>query len=285
MVIPVYDSNPTRRRPYVTWALIAVLRSSSCSPRSPAGRSSGEPSTAQLCRQQAYFLEWGAVPTELTSNRPLRLHVRGGRGGKRSASRSRRTTRSGRGCPRSPRSSCTAAGCTCSATCCSSGSSATTSRTASAGCRFLLFYLGRRRHLDVRVRPDRAGLAASRWSARPARSPACSGHTCCCSRGPRWSAWSASCSSCRSGCRPGWCWGSTSCSRPFYAYGVGLAGGGAVAYLVHVVGFAARRRRGGRLPRPVATAAVGAAVGDRIRVMRQTRPTRAAGPAGRRSGP
>ena len=31
----------------------------------------GEPSTAQLCRQQAYFLEYGAIPVELTTNRPL----------------------------------------------------------------------------------------------------------------------------------------------------------------------------------------------------------------------
>jgi membrane associated rhomboid family serine protease len=71
VVIPVYDSNPTRRRPYVTWALIAV--NVVVFLISPVARAPlfGEPSIAQLCAQQAYFLEWGAVPAELTSNRPL----------------------------------------------------------------------------------------------------------------------------------------------------------------------------------------------------------------------
>jgi membrane associated rhomboid family serine protease len=80
VVIPVYDSNPTRRRPYVTWALIAV--NVVVFLLSPVVRSPlvGEPSTAQLCRQQAYFLEWGAVPVELTRNRPLD-HTYGGAAG------------------------------------------------------------------------------------------------------------------------------------------------------------------------------------------------------------
>ena len=71
MVIPVYDSNPTRRRPYVTWALIAVSVVAFLLSPVARGPLVGEPSTEQLCRQQAYFLEWGAVPAELTSNRPL----------------------------------------------------------------------------------------------------------------------------------------------------------------------------------------------------------------------
>jgi membrane associated rhomboid family serine protease len=71
VVIPVYDSNPTRRRPYVTWALIAVNLVAFLLSPVARGPLVGEPSTAQLCRQQAYFLEWGAVPAELTSNRPL----------------------------------------------------------------------------------------------------------------------------------------------------------------------------------------------------------------------
>ena len=71
MVIPVYDSNPTRRRPYVTWALIAVNVLVFLLSPVVRGPVLGEPSTEQLCSQQAYFLEWGAVPAELTSNRPL----------------------------------------------------------------------------------------------------------------------------------------------------------------------------------------------------------------------
>ena len=71
MVIPVYDSNPTRRRPYVTWVLLAVNVVVFLISPVARGPLLGEPSTADLCAQQAYFLEWGAVPAELTSNRPL----------------------------------------------------------------------------------------------------------------------------------------------------------------------------------------------------------------------
>jgi membrane associated rhomboid family serine protease len=71
VVIPVYDSNPTRRRPYVTWALLgATVLAFLLSPVA-GGPLLGEPSTAQLCEQQAYFLEYGALPAELTSNQPL----------------------------------------------------------------------------------------------------------------------------------------------------------------------------------------------------------------------
>ena len=71
MVIPIYDSNPTQNRPYVTWALIAVTVLVFLLSPVARGPILGEPSTAQLCRQQAYFLEYGAVPTELVHNRPL----------------------------------------------------------------------------------------------------------------------------------------------------------------------------------------------------------------------
>ena len=60
----------------------------------------------------------------------------------------------------SPRSSCTAAGSTCSATWRSSPSSATTSRAGSGGRRFLLLYLG-------------SGLVASSRRSPPARVPPC----------------------------------------------------------------------------------------------------------------
>ena len=71
MVIPIYDQNPTRRRPYVTWALIAVTVLAFLLSPVVRGPVLGAASTAQQCRQQAYFLEYGAVPTELTHNRPL----------------------------------------------------------------------------------------------------------------------------------------------------------------------------------------------------------------------
>ena len=71
MVIPIYDENPTRRRPYVTWALIAVNVVVFLLSPIARGPVVGSPSTAELCRQQAYFLKWGAVPVELTHNRQL----------------------------------------------------------------------------------------------------------------------------------------------------------------------------------------------------------------------
>jgi membrane associated rhomboid family serine protease len=71
VVIPVYDENPTRRRPYVTWTLIAINVLVFLLSPVARGPIVGDPSTAQLCRQQAYFLEYGAVPAELNGNRPL----------------------------------------------------------------------------------------------------------------------------------------------------------------------------------------------------------------------
>jgi membrane associated rhomboid family serine protease len=71
VVIPIYDENPTRRRPYVTWALIAV--NAVVFLISPVARAPlfGSPSPVQQCEQQAYFLRWGAVPAELTRNQQL----------------------------------------------------------------------------------------------------------------------------------------------------------------------------------------------------------------------
>jgi membrane associated rhomboid family serine protease len=71
VVIPVYDENPTRRRPYVTWALIAINVVVFLLSPVASGPLVGRPSTAEQCQQQAYFLEYGALPVELTRNRPL----------------------------------------------------------------------------------------------------------------------------------------------------------------------------------------------------------------------
>ncbi len=75
MVIPIYDENPTRRRPYVTWALIAVNVVVFLLSPLVRGPIVGSPSEQQLCEQQAYFLKWGAVPIELTRNTQLPVTV------------------------------------------------------------------------------------------------------------------------------------------------------------------------------------------------------------------
>jgi len=71
VVIPVYDENPTRRRPYVTWALIAINMVVFLLSPVARGPIIGAPSTEQLCQQQAYFLKWGALPRELTTGRQI----------------------------------------------------------------------------------------------------------------------------------------------------------------------------------------------------------------------
>jgi len=62
VVIPISDDNPTRRRPVVTWLLLAlnigvfVLV---------------QPWQENTCVQQAFFIEWAAVPEEVLSGAPL----------------------------------------------------------------------------------------------------------------------------------------------------------------------------------------------------------------------
>jgi membrane associated rhomboid family serine protease len=71
LVIPIYDENPTRHRPYVTLALIAVNVVVFLLSPVVRGPIVGTPTGEQSCRQQAYFLRWGAVPLELTHNQQL----------------------------------------------------------------------------------------------------------------------------------------------------------------------------------------------------------------------
>jgi membrane associated rhomboid family serine protease len=68
VVIPVYDDNPVRRRPYVTWLLIAL--NVAVFLVQPIARTSvsGEVDIAQACRQEAFFRRWGAIPNELVTN-------------------------------------------------------------------------------------------------------------------------------------------------------------------------------------------------------------------------
>ncbi|ABW14341.1 Rhomboid family protein [Parafrankia sp. EAN1pec] len=73
MVIPIHDINPLRRRPVVTWLLIAanVVIFVFFTPvvSSVAGVQTSR--TQNACEQQRFFQEWGAIPKELLSNEQL----------------------------------------------------------------------------------------------------------------------------------------------------------------------------------------------------------------------
>ncbi|WP_175084576.1 rhomboid family intramembrane serine protease [Candidatus Frankia nodulisporulans] len=73
MVIPIHDINPLSRRPVVTWLLIAanVVIFVFLEPvvSSVAGIATSPPQN--VCEQQRFFQEWGAIPRELVHNVPL----------------------------------------------------------------------------------------------------------------------------------------------------------------------------------------------------------------------
>jgi len=71
VVIPVHDVNPARRTPWVTYALI--FANVVVFLFTPAASSAGveEVPLAELCRQEAYYDRWGAIPRELTNNEQL----------------------------------------------------------------------------------------------------------------------------------------------------------------------------------------------------------------------
>lgn len=62
MVIPLGDRNPTRRRPWVTWLLLAA---------NIGVFAFVQPWWADNCAQQGFFLEYAASPAELTQAAPL----------------------------------------------------------------------------------------------------------------------------------------------------------------------------------------------------------------------
>jgi membrane associated rhomboid family serine protease len=70
MVIPVYDKNPVRRTPVVTYALIGV-----CAlvfligPASGFNPAYGTGYRHLLCEQSVYFAHWGVIPDELWHGR------------------------------------------------------------------------------------------------------------------------------------------------------------------------------------------------------------------------
>jgi membrane associated rhomboid family serine protease len=77
VVLPVYDQNPVRRPPYVTYLLIALNVVVFLFQPIARVSVSGNVSDEQACRQEAFFREYGAVPKELLSNEPLGETVTG----------------------------------------------------------------------------------------------------------------------------------------------------------------------------------------------------------------
>jgi membrane associated rhomboid family serine protease len=73
VVIPVHDVNPTRRTPWITYALIAI--NVGVFLVTPAAGLSGLEgvSLADLCEQEAFYRRYGAIPAELIENRPQPL--------------------------------------------------------------------------------------------------------------------------------------------------------------------------------------------------------------------
>jgi membrane associated rhomboid family serine protease len=73
MVIPVYDVNPVRRTPWITYALIAA--NVIIFLITPAVSRSGVEGVAlsDQCAQEAFYERYGAVPDELITNKPPAL--------------------------------------------------------------------------------------------------------------------------------------------------------------------------------------------------------------------
>jgi rhomboid family protein len=71
MVIPVHDVNPLRRTPWVTYALIAI-NVVVLALLTPGGLPAGGPQAAVVCKQEAFYDHYGAIPRELINDRPLR---------------------------------------------------------------------------------------------------------------------------------------------------------------------------------------------------------------------
>ena len=70
MVIPVHDVNPTRRRPVVTYALVIANVVIFLLSPVPWGWIDGS-TVADLCAEQSFYQQWGAIPRELLTNDQL----------------------------------------------------------------------------------------------------------------------------------------------------------------------------------------------------------------------
>ncbi|NUT20820.1 MAG: rhomboid family intramembrane serine protease [Hamadaea sp.] len=82
MVIPIYDVNPVRRTPWVTYGLIAANLLALLFTPLFANMGLGGEAVADLCHQTAFFQHYAAIPKELVTNMQLPLVATGavGRG-------------------------------------------------------------------------------------------------------------------------------------------------------------------------------------------------------------
>lgn len=69
MVIPIHDRNPVRRTPYVTYLLIVL--NVLVFLFGPSVSIAGNGTPAQVCAEQRFFVEHGAIPHELVTDRQL----------------------------------------------------------------------------------------------------------------------------------------------------------------------------------------------------------------------
>jgi rhomboid family protein len=77
MVIPVHDVNPVRRTPWVTYGLIAINVVALLLTPASQTAVAGSPSPAALCRQQAFYDRYAAIPREMVHNQPLAVVATG----------------------------------------------------------------------------------------------------------------------------------------------------------------------------------------------------------------
>jgi membrane associated rhomboid family serine protease len=82
MVLPVHDVNPLRRKPVVTWLLIAinVVVFVLFEPVVTSVSGVSKSTVSAACSQEAYFDRWGAIPKELIDNKQLPLSPNGNPG-------------------------------------------------------------------------------------------------------------------------------------------------------------------------------------------------------------
>jgi membrane associated rhomboid family serine protease len=84
VVIPIHDDNPTRRTPVITYLLIALNFLFFFSEPVVSQIGVGSQTAAAVCQQQEYFYKYAAIPKELVHDRPLQ-RVPDGRVGRDSA--------------------------------------------------------------------------------------------------------------------------------------------------------------------------------------------------------
>ncbi|WP_322768606.1 rhomboid family intramembrane serine protease [Frankia sp. Cr1] len=73
MVLPIHDINPLRRRPIMTWLLIAVNVAVFVlfEPIVSSVAGSSTSAAQNVCEQQRFFDQWGAIPVEMLENQRL----------------------------------------------------------------------------------------------------------------------------------------------------------------------------------------------------------------------